>query len=302
MLTKASTSRKKVSFFPLTFILILSTRTGGLFSTTTDLSIFLRYILTHYNGLHTGFNWLQPASFSTDTHSSYSMPWETFRTSSILPHSSRPITFFTKGGGVPGYTTIIILIPDYDLAISVLTAGNPGLLFPAVEAITTKLLRAADEVAFKQLHARYTGTYTAPPSTKLNSSITLSSTPELGLHITRLVSNGTDIFALVGTRFMRGFHAQLVPTLLYADEKRKMGELWRVVPIEPRERGKKKGVWDDFCITNIDGPRYDGKPLTEVVFRDGDKGTVGEVELSAFRVVLRRDNKESKGLVAQEDL
>jgi hypothetical protein len=227
------------------------------------------------------------------------MPWETFRTSSILRHSSRPITFFTKGGGVPGYTTIIILIPDYDLAVSVLTAGNPAVLFPVVEAVTTKLLRAADEVVFKQLHARYTGTYSAPSSAKLNSSITLSSTPELGLHITRLVSNGTDMFALLDTAFPRGFHAQLVPTLLYADEKRKMGELWRVVPIEPREEGKEKGVWDDFCITNIDGPSFDGKPLTEVVFWDGDRGAVGEVELSALRVVLGRDGKESKGLVAQ---
>lgn len=238
------------------------------------------------------------------------MPWETFRTSSILPHASRPISFFTKGGGLPGYTTIIMLIPDYDLAVSIFTAGSTELLFPAVEATTTKLLRAADDVAFKQLQARYTGTYTAAPSSaKLNSSITLSSTPELGLHVTRFVSNGTDMFAALGAAFLgaleAGFHAQLVPTLLYADERRKMGELWRVVPVAPRKRGKeKKGVWDDFCITELYEPRYDGKSLTEFVFWDsgGDGGPVGEVELTAFRIVLRRDSRESEGLlVVQED-
>lgn len=39
--------------------------TGGLYSSSVDLSKFCRYILAHYNTLTTGVNWLLPGSWGT---------------------------------------------------------------------------------------------------------------------------------------------------------------------------------------------------------------------------------------------
>jgi hypothetical protein len=273
--------------------------TGGLYSTSSDLSLYLRYILTHYNGLHTGINWLQPASFSTGSSSYYGMPWEIYRTPTLLPHWSPPVTFFTKGGGLPGYVSIIALAPEYDLGITILVGGNATLLPRLLEAVSVPLIEAADEVAGLELKDRYTGTYTA---TNLNSTLILAYTPAKGLYVDRWISNGTDFLAALPQIFRGamddGTQLQVVPTLLYVDEERQRGELWRALPVQA-ERGETKGVWDNFCITNMYEVMYDGRPLNEFVFWEG------EVELTAFRIRLGKvegveDEEVGERLVVQQ--
>ncbi len=226
------------------------------------------------------------------------MPWEIYRTTRF-PRLSLPVTFFTKSGSLPGYVSIIALAPDYDLGITILVGGNPTLLSKLLEAVSVPLIEAADEVAGLDLKDRYTGTYTA---TDLNSTLTLAHTPAKGLHVDRWISNGTDVVSALSQIFPGtmddGARLQVVPTLLYADEERKMGELWRALPV-PAERGERKGVWDDFCITDMYGTMYDGRPTNEIVFWEG------EVELTAFRVRLRKltgseEEKERERLVVQQ--
>ena len=83
-------------------------------------------------------------------------------------------------------------------------------------------------------------------------------------------------------------------------------------------RGKEGGVWDDFCITDVDFLMYDGRPFGEVVFwgaefgkgdeGKGNVGRVGEVDLTGFRVRLSREDenhvedgsKEGEELFVQE--
>lgn len=254
--------------------------TGGLYSTSSDLSLYLRYILTHYNGIHTSSNWLQPASFSTGSSSYYGMPWEIYRTPTFFPLRSLPVTFFTKSGGLPGYVSIIALAPEYDLGITILVGGSATLLPKLLEAVSVPLIEAANEVAGLELKDRYTGTYTA---TDLNSTLTLAYTPAKGLYVDGWISNGTDFLSALSQIFPGamddGARLQVMPTLLYVDEETHRGERWRALPV-PAERGERMGVWDDFCITDIDGVMYDGRPLNEVVFWEG------EVELTAFRVRL----------------
>ncbi len=52
--------------------------TGGIYSSANDMSKFARYILTNYNAIATGVNWLLPASWAGGATSFYGMPWETF--------------------------------------------------------------------------------------------------------------------------------------------------------------------------------------------------------------------------------
>lgn len=303
--------------------------TGGLFMTTSAMSTYLRHILTHFNSpptlsLQAG-NWLTPHSFTSSMNSFYGMPWEIFRSMVILSPTrerSRAVTFFTKGGGVPGYTTNIALAPEYNLAFSIFTAGNTSLLDHLIENVTTTVVRAAETIAAHQLTSRYVGTYTAPSHLSLNSSLTLAYTPTEGLHITSLISNSTatlDVFAHhFPALFPPGTRAQLIPTQLYADDEHKKGEKWRIilVPKTPstREEREGRGVWDEFCVTNLDFLTFDGRPLGEVVFWDraaegdgegGGRGVkrVGEVELTAFRVKLDRvEEEKGEGQGAGEKL
>jgi CubicO group peptidase (beta-lactamase class C family) len=39
--------------------------TGGIYSSSSDMSAYCRYVLTHHNALDTGVNWFLPASWDT---------------------------------------------------------------------------------------------------------------------------------------------------------------------------------------------------------------------------------------------
>lgn len=310
--------------------------TGGLYCSSNDMSTFLRSILRNYKDIADAkLNWLLPVSFTAGMGNFYGMPWEIYRTDQILVpdgnvgssgemRRTRTVTFFTKGGGLPGYRTLILLVPEYDLGITIFTAGDETLLDVLLEMLTVPLIRAADELAAQQVKETYVGTYTFP-STKektINSTLTLTYTSAHGLEINEWISNSTDMLNILPKHFKlpqhTKFHAQLIPSGLYRDEAKQIGELWRIatvvdreVPPEPvpgplNENKIHSGlwsasthVWDEFCLTDVDGIMYAGKPLSEVVFWDRDEktGTFGNVELTAFRINLTRaDQKEKEAL------
>lgn len=263
--------------------------TGGLFATSSDMSKFLRYILNHYNGITPALNWFQPASFAEGVNSFYGVPWEIFRTDKILPRIHRTVTFVTKGGGLPGYQTNILLVPEYSLGITILTAGDGPLLSKVREVVTTNLIPAADRLAQRQARERYVGTYS---SHHINSTLSISLSPYLGLYISQFVSNGTDTLSwLLENPRLIGVDAtlQLIPTFLYRDDKQKRGELFRTVLNTSQRQGPRE-LWADFCTTDVDAIMYAGKPLGEAIFWDTDDTghRYDRVELSAFRVWLDR--------------
>lgn len=265
--------------------------TGGIYASSSDMSRFLRYVLTHYNGITPALNWINPVSFSEGGSSFYGMPWEMFRTSDIL---GRPTTFVTKSGGLPGYFSNVVLIPEFDLGVTILVGGDAKLLGKIREAVTVPLVRAVHKVATFQLVERYTGVYVSA-NASLNSSFILAvdSNPGHELLVQRFISNGTDVLSspliglALGDDADKSWRVQLTPTLLYRDELRQKGELWRMLVTLDKSKNE-RGIWDDFCITDVDRARYAGRPLNEVVFWDDSDGHVIEAELSGFRVTLRR--------------
>lgn len=282
--------------------------TGGLYASSSDMSKFLGYVLTHYNGITPAMNWFQPGSFTAGLYSFYGTPWEIFRTDRILSTSDKAVTFYTKGGGLPGYSTNIIVAPEYDLGITVLTAGNTALLPAIREIVTETLIQAADKIARSQVEQSYTGIYKA---THINSSIELSYSEARGLEITRWISNSTDILSALPTRFgvpPNILRLQLIPTLLYRHQSKLDGELWRVALVwdgAPRDESTSdnNAVWDDFCVSDVDTWMYDGKPFNEIVFWNKDKDDKYEtVELTAFRVSLTRSCLDAAQLLQAQEL
>jgi CubicO group peptidase (beta-lactamase class C family) len=271
--------------------------TGGLYSSSCDASIFARHILsTSANIAGTNLDWFQPVSYTSGMEGFYGMPFEIFRTTKILG-PNRPVTFYTKGGGLPGYTTNLIFVPKFDLAITIFTAGEAELLEVLRNTVTVPVVRAAEEVAAREVREKYVGMYI---SDKINSSITLEYSLEHGLGITTWISNSTDMLSILPTFLQippsRKPHAQIIPTGLYHDERRKRGEIWRIALTSTAREGMEMGVWDDWCISNVDLNGYAGRAVNEVVFwRDSevdghvDREVVpfDEIELTGFRIRLK---------------
>ena len=255
------------------------------------MSKFARYTLKNHNKLTPTLNWFNPASYSTTLSSFYGMPWEIFRTTSILP-TSRPVTFVTKAGSHPGYYSSLIMLPEFDLGITILAAGSSNLKAKLIEMVTVPLVKAAEEVAQAELRRRYTGFFAAG---HINSSISIAHTDAKALHIESLVSNSTDVLAAWRSASRQdvsgrnsSYRLQLIPTLLHRDKEHDKGEIWRglFVPENP-DQGL---VWDDFCLTDDEMGYYGRKPLFEMVFWSEDDAVdeMVTLELSAFRVVLNR--------------
>lgn len=279
--------------------------TGGIYASTSDMSNYVRYVLTHFNTLATGVNWLLPASSASGVHSFYGMPWEIFRTERLLEDSTRPVTFVTKSGSLPGYYSRISVLPEYGLGVTILVSANPKLVEQLQEIVTVSLVRAAENEVWKSLEQTHGGSYVAIDE-QLNSSISFSASPSGGLTVTNFISNGTDELGFVFPTFFLPlldigdlpWRVQLMPTLLYKNETSQQGEIWRmlVVPEEPKDKSSRP-VWDDFCIANVEYVSYGGLPFNEVVFWLED----GIVELPAWRVKLKK-REAGKGLVDQTHL
>jgi CubicO group peptidase (beta-lactamase class C family) len=266
--------------------------TGGIYSSSNDMSKYLRYVLTHFNALTPALNWFNPGSTSRGLHSFYGMPWEIFQTTRILKDTKRVTRFVTKSGGLPGYTSIIMLLPEYDLGVTLLLAGPPTFFDQLREIVSVALVRAAEDVAIRQLHESYAGTYTSPDP-HLNSTVTLKA-DQRGLVITKWVSNSTDIYSssFFEAQTPPHIYVQLGPTLLYYNEKKQLGERWRIMVVEERNQAE-GGVWDDFCIEDYDRATYAGKPFNEVAFWDERKdGRFGVLELVGFRANLTRVDED----------
>jgi CubicO group peptidase (beta-lactamase class C family) len=267
--------------------------TGGLYASSSDTSKFLRYILKNYNSIATGENWLSPASWGTGMSNFYGMPWEIFRSDEILEDTRRPVTFYTKSGGLPGYASLIVLLPEYNLGVTLLVGGDNSLLNILRDLILPALVKTAESAIWEYVADQYAGRMVATDQS-LNSSLTLASSPKDGLTITNFISNGTDVLNFVIPQFLvpnlarEGipWHAQLIPTMLFKDESSEEGEIWRMLIVEGRTGNS--SVFDEWCLSDVDNSAYKGVPINQIVFWRED----GLVEFSAFEAVFKSDVDE----------
>jgi hypothetical protein len=267
--------------------------TGGLYASSSDMSKFLRYVLKNYNSIATGENWLSPASWGTGMSNFYGMPWEVFRSDKILEHTRRPVIFYTKSGGLPGYASLIVLLPEYNLGVTLLAGGDNSVLNILRDLILPALVKTAESAIWEYVADQYAGRMVATDQS-LNSSLTLASSPKDGLTITEFISNGTDVLNFVIPQFLvpnlarEGipWHAQLIPTMLFKDESSEKGEIWRMLIVEGRTGNS--SVFDEWCLSDVDNSAYKGVPINQIVFWRED----GLVEFSAFEAVFKPDVDE----------
>ncbi|KAH6869181.1 beta-lactamase/transpeptidase-like protein [Thelonectria olida] len=169
--------------------------TGGLYSSISDLLALGRSILS-YDMLSPARTrkWMKPLSGTSSISTFIGAPWEIYR-SNTLTKDGRMIEFYTKAGDLFTYHTSIALIPDYDLVMVALVAGNEvgsSTPYQVIGDAAAALLPVIEQAGKAEAEAQYAGTYTDPST---NSSLTLSLDDGPGFSITNWQVRGIDVIA-----------------------------------------------------------------------------------------------------------
>jgi hypothetical protein len=143
---------------------------------------------------HITRRWMKPLSHTSALTLSVGAPWEILRTKTNII-SGHTIDLYTKSGSIGLYNSLLILIPDYEVAISILTAGPDSTVMTDIaEMLTQTFIPVLQQASGDEAARNIAGTYGSDVG--LNSSIQLSVADDgQGLVIQSWISNGADILA-----------------------------------------------------------------------------------------------------------
>jgi len=177
--------------------------TAGYYSSAADVSTIGQSILaSSLLPEITTRRWLRPLTHTSSLYTSLGQPWEIFRRH--IPtnraegsKTTRIVDLYTKKGGGGPYNTLLALSPAHDLGITIMTAGpDAAAAFRLIEKASIDIWVSAGEQAARDVAGQtLTGKYSIPES---NSTVEIIlDRDEPGLYIRQLISNGTDIWALL---------------------------------------------------------------------------------------------------------
>ncbi|PNY27564.1 Uncharacterized protein TCAP_02521 [Tolypocladium capitatum] len=169
--------------------------TGGLYSSSHDLAGFgLALLAGKQLGPLAARRWMTPHSHTAWPSASVGAPWEITRTRSRVT-GGYAVDLYTKSGSDGQYNSLLVLVPDFQVVVSLLAAGPDSgpVAEAAAEVALQALLPALDAVGQGQACDVFCGTY-APADAAVNSSLVLAVDGEgPGLLVTRWISNGADV-------------------------------------------------------------------------------------------------------------
>ncbi|KAF4450211.1 Beta-lactamase-like protein 2 [Fusarium austroafricanum] len=246
--------------------------------------------------------WLKPATGTSSRGILLGEPWEIFRTNNVTK-DGRLIDFYTKAGDITTYHSLMVLIPDYNLTVSLFNAGPEvgglDLQFWFTD-IVKELLPAIEEAGKDEADKIYGGTYS---DKETNSTLTLSVDDQSGFHITNWTVRGVDIAKTYRSidlppKFPTPpgeVRFRLYPTDLKTDTETS----WRMLSTSSEEEVKQvdsRLAWPDgSCNTwaSVDRIVYQLLAHEHFVFTESSSGsdrTVVQLELVGYRVNMTKDN------------
>lgn len=272
--------------------------TGGLYANARDLGIWLRYVLGSFNAhAHGALNWFSPAAYSGGVTNFYGLPWEILRVKtnevSEKLKSERALTLVSKGGGLPGYSTEIILVPEFGIGLTILVAGNGTALRKIWDVAITGIVEIAEQVVMQELSEKYAGVYSDGSG---NSSLTVAVSEAEGLYVETLTMNGVDVMKGIARIFApdgSDLKLNMAPLQLYINEKEQKGERWRAIPRRLRPEGAKVWTQDRLCVEDWEIGLHGGEIVNEIVFWEGKDEEEIHAELLGYRKTLTRKKSSS---------
>ena len=244
---------------------------GGYLSTINDLRKVGQAILNSTNlPASDTRRWMKPATFTSDAGMAVGAPWEIFKAP-----INRTSWMYTKSGDLGYYSNNLILLPEYDIGISVLTAGaEAGATSRTLsDIITTAFVPAFEQMAKEDAVPAYAGVYV---DEKTNSSMKLDvKEAEPGLTVTEWTFGGIDVFTLLPQVLRTPYtvHVHMYPTGLKSLDGKQVS--WRA--LFESERPKGTGLFSSFCSSwfSAEGLVYGGQSMGEFVFNMGEEGAEG---------------------------
>ena len=111
--------------------------------------------------------------------------------------TGRTVDLYTKGGSIGLYETDLVLVPDYGVAISVMTAGPDASVLNVVgEMVVQTLIPALEAAAKEEARKSVAGRYVSGHAGD-NSSLVLAMDEGPGVVVERWVSKGMDLLEAV---------------------------------------------------------------------------------------------------------
>ncbi|RBQ72515.1 hypothetical protein FVER14953_01795 [Fusarium verticillioides] len=261
---------------------------GGIYSSIADLRRIGQSILT-YELLSPSATrrWMKPVSFTADPQVAVGAPWEIAR----IPSTNRTSWMYTKGGQLGMYSSLMALLPDWGVGITVLAAGTdaPGVVGMIPGAIVSKLVPALEQAAKRQARRSYSGRYGNE-----RNGMTVAVQDRLpGLGVTSWHLDGRDMFdsiRLMVSESSTGsgnVSMRLYPTGLQTqtDGKARL-ESWRAV----YEIIDASSPSSSYCASwfSVDSVTYGGVSIDEFVIGLSADGTAQGITISAFDTWLER--------------
>ncbi|KAI0022493.1 beta-lactamase/transpeptidase-like protein [Xylariomycetidae sp. FL0641] len=280
-----------------TFDLGESAAAGNMYSSVSDVSAVGRAIMS-YKLLNpvTTRRWLKPFSFSTDPHASVGVPWGARRIN-LGAQPYRWVTAFNKAGRIGDYSSVMAIIPDLDLGVSVLLAGDlpANANFHLLDVVGDVMLPAVEEAARAEAGVKYGGHYVFANTTLLNSSMTIQTDDQPGLGVSQWYSNGTD-FKWIGTVLQNGYtpvnpRIRLYPTGLEgpaADGGKRV--VFKAIFEDADAPSQAEAMFSTDCATwiNVESVIYGSAAMDELIFNVDPNGVVTSITSPSLRVTLDR--------------
>ncbi|RYP25167.1 hypothetical protein DL765_000048 [Monosporascus sp. GIB2] len=175
---------------------------GGYFSTATDLTTLGCSILSStILRPATTRAWLKPLTHTGRPAFSLGRPWEIFRLSipvSPLSPTTRVVDLYTKQGAIGQYQSMLALSPDHGVGYAMLVGGPQGAAsYGFLQGRLNEVwVEAAEQAGTEEVAGVYGGHFTLEGDNEAAEFVMRDG--EAAWFLRRLVSNGTDVVALVG--------------------------------------------------------------------------------------------------------
>lgn len=267
-------------------------RAGGLYASIKDLSTVGRSILNNtLLSPATTRRWLKPITHTASLSYSVGAPWEIFSFENV---DGRIVDLYTKSGDLGAYSSMTVLLPDYNVGFTILAAGEgtTALVATLTDIVANALIPALEAAAREEADIIYTGTYSAPDTAKTNSSLVISIDDGPGLKLEQWISDSVDMSqVLEALNRIDTPDIRLYPTGLQQKRNGCLYQSFRAVFGSSTSSGESLGPVTGSSITweLVDSYKYGNVGVDEFLFElDAGTGEVVSVSPRALRESLQK--------------
>lgn len=210
------------------------------------------------------------------------------------------VDLYTKSGNTGIYNSLLVLVPDYEVAFTVLTAGDVSTLVSMLsEMIAENFLPVIYQISKEEAAVAFGGIYESTGAN--NSSLSLIEDDGPGLLIKDWISNGTDLLAAYEQLRGAKVQARIYPTGLSspATSGSSTAEVSYRGIFEPvpavNSRYRHREIFNEDCATwfGVDAIAYGHNAVDEFVFQVDQHGNALSVEPRALRIHLAKKSQLS---------